>query len=131
MYTALQQHLSPKPSVIVERFIFHSNSRSEGETVAEFVAGLRRLSEHCQFGTGLEDMLRHRLVCGISDDRIQRRLLVERELSFKQAVEIALAHKIVLKNLIDLGGKTTANPQNGNNCHNCLIGRLNHWYLSG
>ena len=68
----LENHYSPKPSVIVERFKFHSRSRLERENVAEFVAGLRRLSEHCQFGTTLEDMLRDRLVCGISDDRIQR-----------------------------------------------------------
>ena len=54
----LENHFSPKPSVIVERFKFHSRSRLEGENVAEFVAGLRRLSEHCKFGTTLKDMLR-------------------------------------------------------------------------
>ena len=73
--------------------------------MTEFVAGLRRLSEHCQFGTTLEDMLRDRLVCGINDDRIQRRLLAERELSFEKAVEIAF--EMASKNLINLGGKTT------------------------
>ena len=103
---ALEHHFSPRLSVIVERFKFHSKSRQEGENVAEFVAGLRRLSEHCQFGTTLEDMLRDRLVCGLDDDRIQRRLLEERELSFEKAVEIALAHEMASKNLIDLGGKT-------------------------
>ena len=108
IYEALEHHFWPKPiaSVIVERFKFHSKSRQE-EAVAEFVAGLRRLSEQCQFGTTLEDMLRDRLVCGINDDRIQRRLLAERELSFEKAVEIALAHEMASKNLIDLGGKTT------------------------
>ena len=67
----LENHFSPKPSVIVERFKFHSRSGLEGENVAEFVAGLRRLSEHCKSGTTLEDMLRDRLVCGISDDHFQ------------------------------------------------------------
>ena len=105
IYETLENHFSPKPSVIVERFKFHSRSRLEGENVAGFVAGLRRLSEHCQFGTTLEDMLRDRLVCGISDDRIQRRLLAERELSFEKAVEIATATEMASKNLIDLGGK--------------------------
>ena len=67
----LENHFSPKPSVIIERFKFHSRSGLEGENVAEFVAGLRRLSEHCKSGTTLEDMLRDRLVCGISDDHFQ------------------------------------------------------------
>ena len=105
IYETLENHFSLKPSVIVERFKFHSRSRLEGENVARFVAGLRRLSEHCQFGTTLEDMLSDRLVCGISNNRIQRRLLAERELSFEKAVEIATATEMASKNLIDLGGK--------------------------
>ena len=75
--------------------------------MAEFVVSLRRLSEHCQFATTLEDMLLDRLVLGINDDHIQTRLLLEIELSFKKAVEITLAHEMVSKNLVDLGGKTT------------------------
>lgn len=110
----LENHYSPKPSVIVERFKFHSRSRLERENVAEFVAGLRRLSEHCQFGTTLEDMLRDRLVCGISDDRIQRRLLAERELTFEKAVEIATATEMANRNVQDLGGKTPSSDNNVN-----------------
>ena len=43
----MKDHLQPKPSIVVERFNFHSRSRREGETVAVFVAELRRLSQHC------------------------------------------------------------------------------------
>lgn len=110
----LENHFSPKPSVIVERFKFHSRSRLEGENIAEFVTGLRRLSEHCKFGTTLEDMLRDRLVCGISDDRIQRRLLGERELTFEKAVEIATATEMASRNVMDLGGKTPSSDNNVN-----------------
>ena len=51
-------HLNPKPSIIVQRFIFHSRGRRESESVATYVAELRRLSEHCGFGETLQDMLR-------------------------------------------------------------------------
>ena len=61
----LKKYYNPKPSEIVERFKFHSRVRNEGESVATFVAGLRNLSEYCNFGESLEDMLRDRLVCGI------------------------------------------------------------------
>ena len=110
----LENHYSPKPSVIVERFKFHSRSRLERENVAEFVAGLRRHSEHCRFGTTLEDMLRDRLVSGMSDDRIQRRLLAERELTFEKAVEIATATEMANRNVQDLGGKTPSSDNNVN-----------------
>ena len=35
--------------------------------MSTYVAELRRLSQHCEFGASLDDMLRDRLVCGISD----------------------------------------------------------------
>ena len=59
--------------------------------MAEFVAELRRIAQHCEFGTVLEDLLRDRLVCGQRDDRAQRRLLAESKLTFAKAFEIAHA----------------------------------------
>ena len=80
----MKDHLQPKPSIVVEGFNFHSRSRREGETVAVFVAELRRLSQHCGFGDILNEMLRDRLVCGINDGSTQRRLLSEPDLTSKR-----------------------------------------------
>ena len=60
-------HYHPEPSQAVQRLKFFSRSRHAGESVATFFAELKRLSEHCNFGDALEDMLRDRLVCGIQD----------------------------------------------------------------
>ncbi|XP_075335633.1 uncharacterized protein LOC142396605 [Odontesthes bonariensis] len=87
----VQNHHNPKPPVIVQRFKFHTHSRKQGVSVAAFVAELRALSEHCEFGDVLSDMVRDRLVCGINDDSIQRPLLGEAKLPFKKALEIAQA----------------------------------------
>ena len=88
---AASKHFNPKPSSIVQRFRFNSRIQKEGESVAEFVAQLRQLSEHCQFGDTLNDMLRDRIVCGINDQRIQRRLLAESDLTLAKAMELSLA----------------------------------------
>ena len=74
----IQDHLASKPSEIVQRFKFNNRFRTEGESVADFVAALRNLAEHCEHGDILETMLRDRIVCGIRDEKIQRRLLVEK-----------------------------------------------------
>ena len=50
---------------------------------------LRSLSEFCNFGGTLEVMIRDRLVCGINDGAIQKRLLAEPKLTYAKAVEIA------------------------------------------
>ena len=76
-FTDIVKVLEPKPSEIVQRFNFHSRVQKQGESVADrYVAELRRLSEHCGF-QDLENMLRDRLVCGVRDTRIQKKLLAE------------------------------------------------------
>ena len=87
----LTEHYQPKPSRVVQRYLFNSRIRKQGESVATYVAELKRLSEHCEFAATLNDMLCDRLVCGINDSRIQRRLLAEPELNYKKAYELALA----------------------------------------
>ena len=82
----LEQHYSPTPSEIVK---FYSRSRMPGESVANFIAQLRSLAQHCNYGASLEIILRDRLVCGINDDSIQKRLLGESNLTYKKAVELA------------------------------------------
>ena len=58
----LRDHYEPKPIVIAERFHFHKH---EGEGVAAYSAALKKCSEHCAFGTFLEEALRDRFVCGL------------------------------------------------------------------
>ena len=60
------------------------------------------MSEHCEYGQILDEMIRDRIVCRIADDRIQRRLLSESDLTLKKAVEISLAIELAAKNIIDL-----------------------------
>ena len=71
----LQEHFMPKPSAIPQRFKFNTRSQQPGESITMFLAELSYLSEHCEFGFTLDEMLRDRLVCGVRDIRIQRRLL--------------------------------------------------------
>lgn len=98
----LKEHFNPKPSEIVQRFKFNSRSREEGETVLDYVAVLRKLAHDCNYGDKLTEMLRDRLVCGINDDRIQRRLLSEADLTFEKALKIAQAMETANKDVKDL-----------------------------
>ena len=52
----VKRHFNPKPSPIVKRFEFNSKCQNEGECVSEFVAALRKLAEHCEYGAVLEDI---------------------------------------------------------------------------
>ncbi len=85
----LKQHFNQKLSEIVQRFKLNSRSREEGETVLDYVAVLRKLAHGCNYREKLTEMLWDRLVCGINDDRIQHRLLAEKDLTFEKAMKIA------------------------------------------
>ena len=85
----MSDHHSPLPSEIVQRFHFHTRFRKKGETVATYVSELRAIAQGCNFGESLDAMLRDRLVVGIDNEAIQRRLLSETLLTFKKALELA------------------------------------------
>lgn len=55
------------------------------------MAQLHKLSEHCEFGGTLEDMLRDCIVCGCRDQYLQCKLLAETDLTFEFAFKIAKA----------------------------------------
>ena len=104
----LREHFNPTASVTVQRFKFHTRSRQPGESVGDFISELRKLAEDCNFGPTLDDMLRDRLLCGINNDIIQKRLLIEKDLTYAKAYSIATAQELAQKNIAVLQG---ANPQ--------------------
>ena len=51
----MKDHLQPKPNEIAERYVFYNRERKDGESTKEYVAELRKLSEHCNFGEKLDE----------------------------------------------------------------------------
>ena len=102
-----KDHRDPVPSEIIQRFKFNSRTRHSDESVRTFIAALRSLTEHCNYGDTLNAMLRDRLVVGIKSDRIQRRLLAEPNLTFEKALEIATAMETAEKNAQDIQASGT------------------------
>ena len=79
LVTCLQNHLQPRPTIIAERYKFHQRNQNQGETVAEYLAALRRTAAECQFAAFLEEALRDQFVCGLASKHLQRRLLLEKK----------------------------------------------------
>ena len=55
---------------------------------------LKKCSEHCAFGTFLEEALRGRFFCGLRNKSTQKKLRADKNLTWISAVEIALAMEI-------------------------------------
>ena len=52
--------------MIAERFKFNSHVRNANESISMIVAELRKLTEHCEYGDSLNDMLRDRLLISVT-----------------------------------------------------------------
>ncbi|XP_062582729.1 uncharacterized protein K02A2.6-like [Saccostrea cucullata] len=113
----LNNHLSPKPIKTAERFRFDKRDQKEGETITEYVAQLKKLSIHCVFNASLNEKLRDRIVCGVRNTQIQRRLLSEKDLSYEKAVEISLAMEAAAKDATELQSKNRTETRAVNRLH--------------
>lgn len=117
----LNYHYNPTPSEIVERYKFNTRALFAGESVLTVVAELRRLAKYCIFGSSLDEMLRDRIVCGIQNEAIQRKQLIENKLTLTRATEIALAMETAtrdarnLKNPVTLEVNKIQQQRNGEN----------------
>ena len=128
----LADHYCPEPVEIMERFRFYSRVCQSGEPVNEYVADLRRLAKDCGFGDSLEKMLPDCLACGINDQTIQWKMLVEKDLTFKRTLEIAEGTQAADQNYREMRAvKVKEEPVNQvqdkphrQNCHQC--GYLGH-----
>ena len=100
--STLQKHLNPTPPEIAERFRFYKRNQQEGESVLNYVAVLRKLTTHCNLGSNLDETLRDRLVCGLNNQQIQKRLLAESKLKFSKAVDIAVAMETATRDATEI-----------------------------
>ena len=64
----LKKHYDPEPIIIAERFHFYERRQKPTESIANYLATLRRLASRCEFGAFLSDALGDKLVCGIHSE---------------------------------------------------------------
>ncbi|XP_053990587.1 uncharacterized protein LOC128882838, partial [Hylaeus volcanicus] len=87
----LEEFYATPPLKVAENFRFHQRKQQDGETIQQFVASLHKLSINCNFGQYLQTALRNQFIFGVNNRRIQSRLLETKNVTFKKAVEVAVA----------------------------------------
>ena len=80
--------------------------------MSEYVAELRRLATMCEFGTFPNEALCDRLVCGLREEAMQRRLLAELNLDLKRACELAQEMEAANRNAKEMQAKDSGSLVN-------------------
>ena len=129
-----KKHYNPPPSVIMQRYKFNSRNQKPDESISTYVVELRKLTEFCNSGESINDMLRDKFVSGLHNTRTQHRLLAEKALTFAKAQEIVQAMELADKDdvrslqsnshapvhkLNELQPPAQRNTKNNPQCHRC------------
>ena len=78
-------HFIKRRNVIFERAKFNMRKQEDGECVDSFITALYELAEHCNYGALREEMIRDRLVVGITDSKLSENLQLDSELTLEKA----------------------------------------------
>lgn len=81
----LQNHIQPINFELSERERFHNLNQRPDETLRSFILRVQQQAAKCNFGAILEDQMRDRLVAGVKDCEIKRKLLKDTKLTFNSA----------------------------------------------
>ena len=96
LITLLKNHYEPRKIVIAERFKCYKRRQKEGESIANYVAELRRLAKDCEFADSPNTALRDRSVCGLRHESLQQKVLAERDLTLEKAPSLTRVYYWVL-----------------------------------
>ncbi|KAI4877550.1 hypothetical protein NFI96_031461, partial [Prochilodus magdalenae] len=85
--TKFDEYFVPRRNVIHERACFHQRVQRPGEEAETFIRALYELSEHCDFGASRDENIRDRIVVGILDKHVSRRLQLMKDLTLALMIE--------------------------------------------
>lgn len=74
-------------NVIHERACFHQRVQRAGEKAETFIRALYELAEHCEFGASRDENIRDRIVVGILDKEVSRKLQLVKDLTLALTIE--------------------------------------------
>ncbi|UYV72497.1 K02A2.6-like [Cordylochernes scorpioides] len=90
MLDMLTNHFKPFKNTIQRRNAFFTCVQKERQGIMEFVTELKHLAQECEFENLTESLIRDRLIIGILDREVKRKLLEDPQLTLPRAISIAV-----------------------------------------
>lgn len=90
----LEEYFKPAKNVIYERYVFGCCKQEDGESTDNFLTRLREKAATCDYGALRDELIRDKVVLGITNEATRRRLLREKGLTLTTAIEICRAAEL-------------------------------------
>lgn len=114
-------YCNPRKNIVFQRYTFHKRNQKDGEAFDSFLTDIQKLVQGCEFKDEL-DMVRDRIVLGITEASIQEKLLGIDDLKCGKAIEICRAAEMTRMQALTVQGcksvnviKSTVHTEKSNN----------------
>ncbi|XP_050503520.1 uncharacterized protein LOC126882590 [Diabrotica virgifera virgifera] len=110
MLQSFENHFIPRRNVIFERFKFNSRIQQPGEAIEHFITSLHSLAEYCDYSTLKEELIRDRIVVGMSDTKTSERLQLQGTLTLKDCIIVAKQAEMQANQTLELRNENRYHP---------------------
>lgn len=81
-----EAYLAPRKNITYSRYKFLTYRQEEGQSFSKYLTEMKKLCSDCELAALQNDLLRDMLVIGLTDKRIQERLLRETALTLEKVI---------------------------------------------
>lgn len=81
-------HCEGKKNLTISRYHFNTAQQDAGEKFDLYHTRLKQLASDCEFGTLQDDLIKDRIICGITEDKTRAKLLQTSDLNITKCVEM-------------------------------------------
>ena len=94
--------LNPNSTLLMRGTCFFTRVQKVDENIDEYVTDLKIKARNCSFGDLKDEMIRDKIICGITSEQLCGRLLRQGDISLDKVLEICRSHEASEKQLKDL-----------------------------
>ena len=73
---------------------FNNRDQEAGESVDTHASNLRSISDTCSFGARKDEIIRDRILCGVRDNSLRKKLLHVPELTLERCIDMCRSDKL-------------------------------------
>ncbi|KAF2896235.1 hypothetical protein ILUMI_09941 [Ignelater luminosus] len=105
----IRKRLGSQKNVIYDRAMFNSCNQVVDETFDEYFLKLQKPEVKCEFENFENDLLRDRVILGIKNKDLTKRMMSKTDLTLENAIDICKVKKLTTKRLEDIKEDNTVN----------------------
>ena len=105
-----EEEFSGKTNITYEGYRLNNRNQDAGESIDTYDSSLRSLLDTCNFRTLREEMIRDRIVCGVRDSSLRKKLLQVPELTLQKCIDICRIAEATSTQLEDMSAQNSHAP---------------------